>query len=282
MSSKIRNQKCKNHEVSKCLLINWLDTSVEPFRIHYFDLEDYQQKFELGKRANFATTRYIYTPFIASGGRHEEFEDWLSVDETGMGLLAKAALHHSPDILPSDGKFISRAIRACIALGCRNAYSFYMLAQIPGLPDMLNVDSVHQALITNSMNTIKRKFAQFSHWDFSVLYKLSDSLIINEQPFRDWTARAKDPIPLLSMPLAPDALLLGQPPKEKGRRHMQLAWISAPDRPNLVKLHNQFMVETAREWVVGASANAISAVAHDLSEDRVQQRRATDRHVLVT
>jgi hypothetical protein len=215
-----------------------------------------------------------------AGERHEEFEDRLSVDESGMGLLAKAALHHSPDILPSDGKFIARAIRACIALGCRNAYSFYMLAQIPGLADMLNVDSVHQALITNSMNAIKRKFVQFSNWDFTVLYKLPGSLLINEQPFRDWTARAKDPKPFISMPLAPNALLFGQPPKEKGRRHMQLAWVSAPGRPNLVKVHNTFIVETARQWVVGASAAAISAVAHDLSEDRVQKRIATDRHVL--
>jgi hypothetical protein len=114
------------------------------------------------------------------------------------------------------------------------------------------------------MNAIKRKFVQFSNWDFTALYKLPGSLLINEQPFRDWTARAKDPKPFISMPLAPNALLFGQPPKEKGRRHMQLAWVSAPGRPNLVKVHNTFIVETARQWVVGASAAAISAVARKL------------------
>jgi hypothetical protein len=280
MASKIRTEKCKNHEVSKGLLLNWLDSSTDPPRIHYYDLLSDQQKFEIGKRANFATTNYIYTPFVRSGHRHKGFEDWLSVDESALGLLAKAAHRGSPDILPADSRFISRAIRACIALGFRSAYGLYMTSKIPGLADMLEVDTSHQALITNTLNVMRQKFIQFSNWNFTVFYNLSGELLINEQPFRDWTLRA-DSSPMVSMSLAPQALLFGQPAKEIRHRQISLAWISAPGRRSVVERHNKFVIETARQWVVGGSAAAISDITSDLSSERVQQRRATDRHVLL-
>jgi hypothetical protein len=275
MASKIRNEKCKNHEVSRCLLLNWLDSSVEPARIHYFDLADNQQKFEIGKRATFATTNYIYTPMLTSGARASGFEDWLSVDEGGLGLLAKAAHSSSPGLLPKDARFMSRAIRACIALGCRSAYGFYMISQIPRLADMLEVDSVHEAVVTMSLEAMRKKFIQFSNWDFTVINNLPGNLIINEQPFRDWTLRG-NLFPAVTMPLAPRALLYGQPPKSLRSRQMTLAWVSAPDRLSLVERHNKFVIETARQWVVGRNANVISDISPDLSDDRVQQRRAAD------
>lgn len=280
MVSDIRNVKRKNHEVSKCLLHNWLDSSANPPRVHYFDLRDHQQKFEVGKQAKFATTDYIYTPLIRSDDRDSSFEDWLSVDESGLGLLAKAAHHGSPDLMPSDSKNMSRAIRACIALGCRSAYSFAMIAKIPQLADMLEVDTCHQALIKNAMNILRAKYIQFSNWDFSIFYNLPDSLIINEQPFRDWTLRP-DSSPWVSMPLAPNALLSGQPPKEPERSEMRVAWVRAPDQGSLVDQHNKFVVNTARQWVAADSARTISEFGPELSEERDRQRRATDRHVLI-
>jgi hypothetical protein len=215
---------------------------------------------------------------IAQISRQRAFEDWLSVDESGLGLLAKAAHYGSPDILPSDAKFIVRAIRACIALGCRSAYGFYMISQIPGLAEMLEVDTGHQALITMSLRVMRKKFEQFSNWDFAVLYNLSENLLINEQPFRDWTLRS---IPAVTMPLAPRALLYGQPPKQARSSQMSLAWVSASDRRSVVEQQNKIVIETARQWVVGANANAISNISLDLYEDRLKQRRASDRYVML-
>ncbi len=278
MASKIRNEKCRNHEVSKCLLLNWLDSSLDPARINYFDLTDNQQKCEIGRRANFASTEYLYTPVVTSGVRTSGFEDWLSVDESGLGLLAKAAHYGSPDLLPVEAKFSVRAIRACIALGCRSAYGFYMVSQIPGLADMSEVDSVHQAVIKMSLAGMRKKFVQFLNWNFSVLYNLPGNLIVNEQPFRDWTLRGVNAV---TMPLAPRALLYGRPPKSPRTQQMTLAWYSAPDRPNVVEQQNKIMIETARQWVVGIDAKAISSISHELSHDRVQERRATDRYVIL-
>lgn len=275
-----RNSKSKNHEVSRCLLVNWLDETVAPSGVHYFDLQKFQQRFEVGKRANFAVTEYLYTPAVNARERQAAIEDWFSVDETALGLLAKAAHRGSPGEFPEDSRFHSRAIRACVSLGCRSAYSFYLVALLPGLADTLGVDTAHQALVANCFNHITKKFAAFSNWDFSLLYDLPSDLLINEQPFRDWTLRTAVP-PFVSMPLSPRALLIGRPPQDTRRSEMSLAWIPAPSRKEFVARHNGFVVETARQWVAAPNRDALSRVAPNLTEERVRQRMATDSYVLL-
>jgi len=273
--------KRKNHEVSRCLLLNWLDDTVEPAGINYFDLKNYVQKFEVGKRANFAITEYLYTPKVSAAQRQADIEDWFSVDETALGMLARAAHNGAPNEFPDDARFVRRAIRGCISLGCRSAYSFYLIALLPGLPDMLGVDSSHKALVANCWNQIANRFSAFLGWDFSIVYDLPGGLLINEQPFRDWTLRPDAP-PFITMPLSPTALLMGRPPQEKRYPQMQLSWIPSPTRTAFVQQHNNFVVETARQWVAGPNRRIISEVAPRLTEELVRQRQATDRHVLLS
>jgi hypothetical protein len=126
------------------------------------------------------------------------------------------------------------------------------------------------------MNLIQAKFAQFSNWDFTVIYNLPGTLIVNEQPFRDWTVRGTASV---SMPLGPKALLFGKPPKDRQRRALTLAWLRSPNHPRLVEQHNHFVVETARQWVVGSESD-VCRYAPELSFEHVQRRRELDRHLV--
>jgi hypothetical protein len=108
----LSNKKRKNHEVSKCLLLNWLHDTILPVGIHYFDLQQYEQKFEVGRRANFAATEYLYTPAVSARERQAAVEDWFSVDETALGMLAKAAHNGSPNEFPDDPRFVLRHAKA--------------------------------------------------------------------------------------------------------------------------------------------------------------------------
>jgi len=219
-------------------------------------------------------------PLVDDGERSQALEDWLSVDEGGLGLLCKAAAKGKPDLLPKDNRIIERALRACVSLGMRSAYQFYMMSKIPGFTDSMDVETSHQAMAKNAFLGINLRYSRFRNWDFHVFYDLSVPLLVNEQPFRDWTVR-EDLEPHISMPLAPTALLNGSPPKDQDRRFSTLSWYSVPNRPSVSEIHNEFILKTARQWVVASSAEQVKRVMPQLSTALVRERMSLDRFVIL-
>jgi hypothetical protein len=274
------NLKKYNHEVSKCLLASWIDESGKSPGHHYFDIQSQKAKFEVGRRAKFAASEYLYMPINAKDERDQSLEDWLSIDESGLGLLCKAAHNNDPSIMPVDNTLAQRALRACVSLGLRSAYQFYMIAQIPGLSDRMGTTTSHQSLAKNAFRAIQARFLRFSNWDFKIFFNSSVHLLIGEQPFRDWSLR-DDLAESITMPLSPTALLVGTPPSDRNQRHMSLAWYSAPGRPTFAEMHNDFVVKTARQWIVASSAAQLMAVTPLLSLELVRERIAKDRIVIL-
>jgi hypothetical protein len=111
------------------LLINWKGLKGDKPGFHYHDLSDFRTKFELGEKAKFAITEYLYVPHDEDGGRNDELGDWFSVDESELALMSKIARDGQPDAV-TDGQVIKQAIRACVAVGYRNAYQFYKAGEL--------------------------------------------------------------------------------------------------------------------------------------------------------
>jgi hypothetical protein len=264
--------------VPRGLLKNWKGFQEGKAGFHYHDLSDFRTKFEVGEKAKFAIIEYLYVPHDEEGVRNDELEDWLSVDESGLAVLSKIAQDGQPDAITND-KVIKQAIRACVALGYRNAYQFYVVGELlrrNGVP--VESGDVHREMVKNAWETYRTKFAQLLNWDYHIFYDLPLNLLINERPFHDWTI-SRTPQPLVTMPLGPSAMLVGKPPADTKRRYSTVSWRAISSRPKLAEMHNDFVLETARQWVVARTEDQLIAVAPKLTEDHLEKRKALDRYV---
>lgn len=278
MSNNARHVKRRNHEVPRGLLRNWIGSCGGKARFHYRSLHDFQTKFEVGQQAKFAITDYLYVPYSEKGERDDELENWFSIDENSLAKLAKAARRGRPEQI-TQHKLITQAIRACVALGYRSAYQFYCTTEFfarnqrapgPGI--------VHHAAVQNAWHTYRLKFAQLLNWDYRILYGLCADLLTNDRPFHDWTLRSP-PQSLVTMPLAPSALLIGKPPDDQERRELTFAFVPFHGNDSIIDQHNRFILETARHWVVAKTEAQLAAIAAELLRRRVQERMKLDRGV---
>lgn len=272
--------KRRNHEVPKGLLKNWLSTSSGQTGHHYIGIAPSTSgpTFETGGNANFAITDYIYVPFVNSTERDDTLEDWFATDESGLAPFAKAAQSGQLDEFDNP-KLMNQALRACVALGYRSAYHFFMVAELLDQNDEISeTGAPHFEAVRNAWSVFDLKFKQFLNWDFLVLHDLPGSLMVNEQPFRDWTLRKGVPA-MVTMALGPNTLLVGSPPKDVMRRETHIRVSAAPERSKLVELHNHIVVETARQWIVATNEAQLAEIAPRLTDELVLQRRRTDREV---
>lgn len=267
--------KRRNHEVPRGLLKNWLSSSGGQQGYHYWDYADFTRKFEKGTWANFAVTEYLYVPYISSTERSDALEDWFSIDENGLARLAVAA--HSGQSKSFSSKIMSQAIRASIGLGYRSAYQFHCAAKVLEAHDPDR--HVHGMMVENVSHVLGKKFSQFSNWDFLVLHSLPVDLLISERPFHDWTIRP-NPHALVTMPLAPNAMLVGTPPKNEARREMSIAWEKADDRRELAEQQNHFTIENARQWIVSRASAQIDGLSLEMSGEKLDARKKFDRYIV--
>lgn len=268
MSKKI--VKRRNHEVPKGLLKQWLGSSASKDGLHYVDLSDGSLKFEPGREAAFAITDYLYVPQRSDGERDDSLEDWFSVDENGLALFAQSAATATLESFTNQ-KMINQAIRACIALGSRSAYGMYMAMSVIE-PES---GSHHEAAVDIVLQSIGQRFKLFSTWKFLILHDLPIPLLISERPFLDFTHRGSN---MVAMPLAPRVLLLGTPSDPPGGPMMQLAAGRAgPEHQRIARMVNQMSVEMARQWMVGGTRGELEAIQHELTPEKVLERRQTDR-----
>lgn len=262
--------KRRNHEVPKGLLKSWLGREGSKDGLHYVDLSTGGLCFEEGGEASFAITDYIYVPERINGERDDALEDWFSVDENGLAVLAQRA---AAGTLASftNKKLINQAIRACIALGNRSAYSMFMAITASGVAD----GSPHEFAVANILRSTGQKFKAFSTWDFLVLYNLPVPLLTSERPFLDFTPRGTD---MVVMALGPRSLMIGTPCDDPTRRQMSMRVGPAkPEHQRIATMHNHMSVEMARQWVVASSRAQLEALAGELTPEKVLRRRQTDR-----
>lgn len=279
--------KRRNHEVPRGLLKNWIGLRGPDRGFHYWDLHDFKYKFEKGKQAQFAITEYLYVPQIKSGERDDALEDWFSVDENGLAFFARAA---QTGQLENNGKpkLLSKAIRACVALGSRSAYQFYCVGtQLARHEEVAKTSTVHLAVVQNAWKFSAAKFREFMNWDFLVLYDLPVELLVNERPFSDWSMTTP-PIERVTMPLGPTALLIGYPPANRNRKEAVLEWYRSTDEGRIAEIarrivepHNHLIVVTARQWIVSRTEQQLTALASELTEDRLEERLRLDQVALM-
>jgi hypothetical protein len=271
--------KKNNHEVPCGLLKNWLSNRRGISGHYYIEVGSNRPIFNPGRKAKFAVTEYLYVPHTSASQRDDSLEDWFMVDENELARFAQAAQRGNlrGQLKP---KAVEQSIRACIALGSRSAYHFFMVANwFKQNPEFRTEGTLHLQAVQNARTMFEVKWAQFKNWDFTVLYNIPNALLINEQPFRDWTLRENGP-EMITMPLGPHTLLAGSPPKMPNRQFMEIGVKDHSNDRSLAQLHNSSVVETARQWVVGTSEDQLSAIAASLSKPEVERRTETDRGVL--
>lgn len=262
--------KRRNHEVPKGLLKNWLGSrgTVEGF--HYVDLSTQDLRFEEGREAQFAITEYLYVPERSDGRRDDSLEDWFSVDENGLAQFARSAAAGKLQSFRNQ-KLLNQAIRGCIALGSRNAYSMYMATQAMHPVNQ----SVHELSVANVLNSIALKFKMFASWQFTILHDLPAPLLINERPFMEITPLRLESV---AMPLSPRTLMVGTPNGALGENRMKISWLQAgPEHCNIAAIVNQFTLKMARQWIVANSYEELDALQSELTSERLRERMQTDK-----
>lgn len=265
--------KRRNHEVPKGLLKSWVGRDGSKDGIHFVDLSTGTLCFEVDREARFAITDYIYVPERRNGERDDALEDWFSIDENGLAVFSQQAAAGTLGSFTNE-KLINQAIRACIALGNRSAYSMFMAISATATAD----SSPHEFAVANILRSCSQKFRAFSAWDFRVLYDLPVPLLISERPFLDFTPRGQD---MVMMAIGPRAIILGTPSDDPRRGQMSLGVCPAsPEHSRMAIMHNFATKEMARKWVVASSRSELEAILPQLTPAKVLERRKTDRVII--
>jgi hypothetical protein len=223
----------------------------------YLDCADGEVKFDEGKKSRFAAEPYIYVP-LDRNANDDPGVTGPVIQEAGLARFLRAAQLGKPEEAGSAAE-VQRAVHDALELGVFSAYqrdayaAQERYAQEPMFDDEIRAEVVAD---------IRRLYAgmreQLALYDFTVLHGLPAALLFGDAPFIDWRVRANPPMPFVSLPLGPYALLVGG---ASGRtsRAAPLVWKSAAAMGPL-KDHNRHMVEGARLWLVATTDDQLVAV----------------------
>jgi hypothetical protein len=228
-----------------------------------------EKKFFQGMKASFAICEYLYAPLQEDGTRNDELENEFAFYEDSLARLVQEANGKRSRKLPV--RAYKRAIKSCVSLGFRSAYytaNAMLLLKQGGKNDT----NLHRRAIELMRKTLQAKYEQFENWKFVIVTNLKDDILINEQPFRDWTTH-KNPANFITMALGPRAILIGSP-SPKGR--FEVVWDEAGQASVNVSEYNQFTIETTRDFIVAASEDQLDEVIPLLTEDLVTERMQKD------
>jgi hypothetical protein len=223
----------------------------------YLDCADGQVKFDEGKKSRFASEPYIYVPLDGNASDDPNVTGPV-IQEAGLARFLRAAQLGKPEEAGSAAE-VQRAVHDAVELGVFSAYqrdaqaAHERYSQEPMFDDEIRAEVVAE---------IRRLYAgmreQLALYDFTVLHGLPAPLLFGDMPFIDWRTRAHSPLPFVSIPLGPYALLVGG---ASGRtsRAVPLVWKSAAALGPL-KDHNRHMVDAARRWLVATTDDQLIAV----------------------
>lgn len=270
-----QNAKRRNHTVPKCLLKRWL-THLDGSSGHWtLDCAGNYVFFHAGKDAEFAIRDYRYVPVRSSQDgnayRDESLEDWFAQGENDFASVTDRILA-GEQIKASEGSF-GGFLQAAILLGFRSWYEYTIAEQElkSRRPDLS--DEQRECMIVDGFKKVySSKLHQFKNWDYMLISKLSEPLLLCDRPLFDMTV-SSPPQDCLFIPLAPDLLLIGTAPGDSTR---DTAIFSFTTGSNMARRANEMTVERAREFIVGTEAQLI-ALMPKFTPGKFNGRKATDK-----
>ena len=265
--------KKNNHQVTRSLLAFWkTDRNGKPV-IWSFDALKQEKRFSQGEAASFAIVEYLYAPLQENGDRDDDLENEFAFDEDSLARLLRAA--NISSARKPTYRDLRRAVRSCVSLGFRSAYyTFNAMALLHA--NGIDTQHLHGRALDLMKHTLRTKYAQFSSWRFVIVTGLAEDLLVNEQPFRDWTTH-KEPQQFITMALGPRAMLFGSPAPD-GR--FGVAWNDRDQAQVNVRNHNHFTIETTRQFIFAASEEQLDSVQPLLSPELLTQRMRSDRVIV--
>jgi len=223
----------------------------------YLDCLDGQVKIDEGKKARFASEKYLYVSLKkdADDAAHDAGP---AVHEAGLARFLRAAQLGRPEEAGSAAE-VQRAVQDCVELALASAYQFEaQRAHARYSLEPMFDQEIRAAVISD----IRRKYVgmreQLLLYDFTLFHGLPQPLLISEAPFIDWRVRARPALPFVSLPLGPYCLLVGTPSTRTSRSAPALWKEAAAMGP--FKDHNRHLVEVARLWLVATTDEQLLAV----------------------
>ena len=262
--------KKKNHEVSKLYLKRWAKDG----KIWLFDIET--QKIEdRSTKATFAIDDYLYVPEI-NGKRDDTVEDWFGEAENELALYLQR-LDRRDFSTPMTIKHYTQIVYALVGLGYRSGHELRLIEERlqtdPDLRDQMGVtddSNTHLIAVENLINVVTRQAEQYLQMGISVIYGTEYPLITCERPGFDGAAKGENSF---HIPLGPNELAMFD-----GR--FQIGSINHTENrctENFIAMANHMTIERARKWVVANGREELEKIAHMLSKDKVDKRKAKDR-----
>ncbi|CAI8962463.1 conserved hypothetical protein [Pseudomonas sp. IT-P44] len=265
--------KRRNHTVPKAILKNWLlDEEGDPHHL-LLACSSAEVRKHVGREAGFAITDWRYVPVDdrenAGGHRDESLEDWFSKGENYLASVTQKI--RSGDSAISQGEF-SGLIGAAVALGFRSSYEYGLKEKLflKLKPDLTANEACYE-VVQYFKTLYEKKISQFEGWDFSFLINSEVKLIIGDRPLFDMTLHRTN-TKLLTIPLAPNLLMVGIPPKTPGKQSFEV--ISGTR--SLFEQTNAMTTKLAREFIVGSSVEELSALLPMFEPEAFNSRKAED------
>ena len=223
----------------------------------YFHCADGVVAFDDGRKARFAADPVFYVSLKrdADDAAHQAGP---VIHDGGLARFVHAAQFGKPEAAGSPAD-IQRAVQDSIDLGLICSYQQDASAALARYAlEAMFEDEIRAA----GTSDIRAKYLsvreQLALYDYAVLYNLPESLLINEAPLIDWRKLAKPPQPFLSLPLGPNALLVGTPSGKKSRAG-PVTWKAAANMGPFAD-HNRHIVNAARSWLVATTEAQLVAV----------------------
>lgn len=216
----------------------------------YLDCASGELRFDDGKKARFASEVPIFVP-LARDAHEQAGLDGPPVHEAGLARFLRAAQIGNPEAAGAVNE-VQRAAQDCIEIALLCAYQREALeAKARYSLEPLFDDEIREAVANDIRRVYLALREQLAMYDFTVFHGLPTALMLSDSPFIDWRLRAKPPMPFVSMPLGPYALLVGAP-SQKTTQISHVAWKKVVSMGPF-KDHNRHIVEGARLWIVATT-----------------------------
>jgi hypothetical protein len=200
-------------------------------------------------------------------------ENWFSQGENDLSAVTDKIL--AGRISDIKGKEFGGFVQAAILLGFRSAYEYERVEEEleQRRPDM-PVEQRARLVIDGFKQLYSEKLHQFKNWDYRIFTNLSEPLLICDRPLFDMTVTATREEGI-SIPLAPDLLLVATPPQDPARDMLSFQLINTEKGGTLAKKTNHMTMERARQFVVGQHAQ-LTKLLPQFASNEFQKRKATD------
>ena len=238
----------------RALLRNWL---WERGRIgtRWLRCEDGTIGFDEGRKAAFADAPFTVVVLSTDGASAGQA---LTIHEPGVARLLKAAQLGRPEDAGPPIE-VARAVQDCVEIGLCAAYQADVQAsRLRWSQEPMFDDEIAAAVAEDVRRVWAPQRARLALYDWTVFHGLPTPLLTSDAPFVDWRVRAKPPVPFVSLPLGPYALLVGAP-SQRTARAGPVSWQHAVAMGPF-KDHNRHIVEGARRWIVGITDEQLAAV----------------------